>query len=191
VANPRSTSVLALLLVTLATPKVHAGEKPWTEVRSPNFRVLTNGSATDGRRLAREFEQMRAAFTLAFPKMRLETGAPLTIFAPRDESSMKAMAPAFWKGAGPMPAGIFQHGWERQYATVRIDQDVPGRNNVVYHEYVHSLLHANFRWLPTWLDEGLAEFYGNTRFEGSKIYIGAPSDRVQRLRGVALIKLDD
>ena len=45
---------------------------------------------------------------------------------------------------------------------------------MVYHEYVHSLLHINFRWLPTWLDEGLAEFYSYTRFEGSHTYIGAP-----------------
>jgi hypothetical protein len=182
---------LPLLLVSLAPPHAQAGEKPWTEVRSPNFRVLTNGSAGDGRRVAREFEQMRAVFALAFPKMRLETGAPLTIFAPRDEFSMKAMAPDFWKAPGPKPAGLFQHGWERQYAVIRLDQDVPGRYNVVYHEYVHSLLHANFRWLPTWLDEGLAEFYGNTRFEESKMYVGAPSPRLRRLQGVTLIKLDE
>ena len=189
--NLRSFRVLVLLLAGVSSPVAHGGEKPWTEVRSPNFRVLTNGSAGDGRRVAREFEQMRAVFALEFPKMRLETGASLVIFAPRDESSMKAMAPDFWKAPGPKPAGLFQHGWERQYAVIRLDQDVPGRNNVVYHEYVHTLLHANFRWIPTWLDEGLAEFYGNTRFEGDKVYIGAPSVRVQRLRGAAFIKIDE
>ena len=123
--------------------------------------------------------------------MRLETGAPLVIFAPRDESSMKAMAPAFWKAPGPKPAGLFQHGWERQYAVIRLDQDIPGKYNVVYHEYVHTLLHANFRWLPTWLDEGLAEFYGNSRFEQTKMYVGAPSTRVYRLQGATLIKVDE
>jgi hypothetical protein len=73
---------------------VHAGEKPWTEVRSPHFRVLTDGSANEGRRVAREFEQMRAVFAVAFPKMRFETAAPLTIVAPRDDFSMKALTPA-------------------------------------------------------------------------------------------------
>ena len=188
---PRSLYVPALLLLSVIPPASLAGEKPWLEVRSPNFRVLTNGSANDGRRVAREFEQMRAVFAMGFPKMRLETGAPLLIFAPRDEYSMKAMAPAFWKGPGPKPAGLFQHGWERQYAVIRLDQDIPGRHNVVYHEYVHTLLHANFRWLPTWLDEGLAEFYGNTHFEQTKMYVGAPSTRVYRLQGAMLIKLDE
>jgi hypothetical protein len=191
VASLRWKCVLCVVFSAVFVPAAPSGEKPWTEVRSPNFRVLTNGSAGDGRRVAREFEQMRAVFALAFSKLRLETGAPLVIFAPRDESSMKAMAPNFWKAPGPKPAGLFQHGWERQYAVVRLDQDIPGRYNVVYHEYVHTLLHANFRWLPTWLDEGLAEFYGSTRFDESKIYIGAPSARVQRLRGATLIKVDE
>lgn len=42
------------------------------------------------------------------------------------------------------------------------------------HEYVHSLLHLNLHWLPTWLDEGLAQFYAYTRFEGGRTIIGAP-----------------
>lgn len=53
-------------------------------------------------------------------------------------------------------------------------EGIPIPCNVVYHEYIHTLLHLNFRGLPTWLDEGLAEFYGFTRFEGGKTLIGAP-----------------
>ena len=89
-----------------------------------------------------------------------------------------------------MPAGLFDHGWEKQFAIVRLDQDLPGAYNVVYHEYVHSLLHSNFRWLPTWLDEGLAEFYGNSRFEGKKTYVGVPSVRVEQLKNRTLIPLE-
>jgi hypothetical protein len=178
---------LAIILASCLT--TFAGEKQWTEVKSPNFRVLTDGSVGSGRRVAREFEQMRAVFEAGFPNMRLDTGAPLVIFAPRDEASMKAMAPELWKGGGPKPAGFFQHGWERQYAVVRLDQDIPGRYQVVYHEYVHSLLHANFQWFPTWLDEGLAEFYGNTRFEQTKMYVGAPSERINRVLGNAFIPI--
>src|SRR3984893_1146843 len=84
-----------------------AGEKPFTEVRSPNFRVLTNGSEHDARKIALEFEQMRAVFAIEFPKMRLTTGAPLLIFAVQTENDMKALAPAMWKHhKGPLPAGL-------------------------------------------------------------------------------------
>lgn len=163
-----------------------ADQKPLTEVRSPNFRVLTDGSDRDGRRIALEFEQMRAIFAAGFTSMRLSTGAPLLIFAMQNERSMKDLAPAEWKDKSSRPAGVFQNGRERQFAIVRLDQDVPGAYQVVYHEYVHSLLHTNFRWLPTWLDEGLAEFYGNTRFEGKKSYVGTPSPRARELQNRGL-----
>lgn len=188
----RRTHIFSFLVGILSFSFIaQAGEKQWTEVKSPNFRVLTDVGAGSGRRVAREFEQMRAVFETGFPNMRLDTGAPLVIFAVRDEASMKAMAPDLWKGRGPKPAGFFQHGWERQYAVVRLDQDIPGKYQVVYHEYVHSLLHANFQWFPTWLDEGLAEFYGNTRFEQTKMYVGAPSERIYRLRDSALIPISE
>jgi Tfp pilus assembly protein PilF len=180
-------SALALSLASSS----FADEKPFIEVRSPNFRVLTNGSEHDARRIAREFEQMRAVFAMEFTKMRLTTGAPLLIFAVQTENDMKALAPAMWKNhKGQLPAGLFQHGWEKQFAIVRLDQDKAGAYNVVYHEYVHTLLHSNFRWLPTWLDEGMADFYGSTRFEGKKSYVGAPSTRVYQLRNRTMIPLE-
>src|SRR6202051_4491508 len=182
---------LICALALLRASSSFAADKPFTEVCSPNFRVLTNGSEHDARRIALEFEQMRAVFAIAFPKMRLTAGAPLLIFAVQTENDMKALAPAIWKNhKGPLPAGLFQHGWEKQFAIVRPDQDVPGAFNVGYHEYVHTLLHSNFRWLPTWLDEGLAEFYGNTRFEGKKSYVGAASTRVYQLRNHPTIPLE-
>ena len=73
---------------------------------------------------------------------------------------------------------------------VRLDTIGPDAYEVVYHEYVHAVLHTNFRWLPAWLDEGMAEFYGNTRFEQNKIYIGAPSRYYRYLQDKPLIPID-
>jgi tetratricopeptide (TPR) repeat protein len=182
--------LLHLLTLQFAVSPSLADEKSLTEVRSPNFRVLTDGNDRDGRRIANEFEQMRSVFAVGFPNMRLSTGAPLLIFAVQNENAMKALAPALFQDKGPKPAGLFDHGWEKQFAVVRLDQDVPGAYQVVYHEYVHSLLHSNLRWLPTWLDEGLAEFYGNTRFEAKKMYVGAPSRRVYLLQHRKIIPLE-
>jgi hypothetical protein len=183
-------ATLALAFLFLCCPLAFGREIPWIEVRSSHFRVLSDGSARNALRVAREFEQMRTVFARAFPSLRLETGAPLIVLAPRDESSAKRLAPALWRQKGAKPAGYFQHGWEKQYAVVRLDEVAPGAYEIVYHEYVHSLLHMNFRWLPAWLDEGLAEFYGNTRFEQLQILVGTPSPRIGMLRSSALIPLD-
>jgi hypothetical protein len=95
-----------------------------------------------------------------------------------------------WKQKGAKPAGYFQHGWEKQFALVRLDEVAPEAYEVVYHEYTHTLLHMNFRWFPVWLDEGLADFYGNTRFEQSQSLVGAPRWRVRLLQATPLIPLE-
>jgi tetratricopeptide (TPR) repeat protein len=153
-------------------------EKAWREIRSPHFRVITNGSEGGGRHVAREFEQMRGVFASEFPGYRLDSAEPLLIMAPEDEYTTKKLLPEFWKHSGPKPAGVYFHAWEQPYALVRLDtlSDKYSQDEfaVVYHEYVHSLLHLNLHWLPTWLDEGLAQFYAYTRFEGNRTIIGAP-----------------
>jgi tetratricopeptide (TPR) repeat protein len=186
----RSTGVLAVLLL-VSTVVTRAGERPWTEVRSPNFRVLTNGSADDGRRVALQFEQMRAVFIEAFPNMRVDSGAIFTVLAPRDEESMKAMAPSAMKNAPSSVAAFFRRGWDREYVVVRLDKNKPGHNSAAYYDYIDTLLNINFQWLPRWLAVGLAEFYGNVRFEEDQVYVGAPHPRASLLRRSTLIKLED
>ncbi len=43
---------------------------------------------------------------------------------------------------------------------------------VVFHEYVHLVLHLNLSTLPAWLDEGLADFWGNTIVDDDRVDIG-------------------
>jgi tetratricopeptide (TPR) repeat protein len=185
----RSKLPVLLGTILLLTTSAMSEEKPWREIRSPHFRVITDGSEGAGRRVAREFEQMRGLFDDRFPGFRVDSPAPLLILAPEDESSTKKLVPEFWQHSGPKPAGMYFHAWEKEYALVRLDvinsdRSDPDTFGVVYHEYVHSLLHLNFRWLPTWLDEGLAEFYGFTRFEGSHTYIGAPPKNIRRMEAL-------
>lgn len=169
-----------MLAVCLLSALGFCQDKPWNEIRSAHFRLITNGSDRDARHVVRAFEQMRSVFANQFPGFSLEAPEPLLILAPRDEDTAKMLLPEMWKGAGgPRIAGLFSQQWESEYAVVRMDVLQADRKNPddyssVYHEYVHSLLHANFRWLPTWLDEGLAEFYAYTRFDKDHIYIGAP-----------------
>ena len=148
-------------------------DKPWTEIRSPHFRLMTNGSERDARQVLRGFELMRAVFEGQFPGFKLDAPAPLLIIAPKDEYTAKQLLPQFWTHEGTRVAGLYHHGWEREYALVRLDTlhttYDPDEYATVYHEYIHSLLHINFRWLPAWLDEGLAQFYSFTRFEKDKI----------------------
>ncbi|MGB6432014.1 MAG: DUF1570 domain-containing protein, partial [Candidatus Acidiferrales bacterium] len=176
-------AALLIAATTAALPGVAAaGVKPWIEVRSPHFRVLTDGSDGDGRRVALDFEKMRYVFATQFPAYRLESGAPLLVFAPSDESSARIVDPALKKAKNAdQIAGLFTHGWEKQYAWIRLDTMDTMGESVVFHEYTHSIVHMNVHWLPTWMDEGIAEFYTYTQFRGNKILIGVPTERYRSI----------
>ena len=127
-------------------------------------------------------------FATQFPKLRLDSGAPLLVFAASDQSTAESLLPSLKKAkGGEYVAGIYFHGWEKQYAMLRLDHPEVAP---VYHEYVHSILHINIRWLPSWLDEGLAEYYAYTRFQNHKIYVGAPSIRSPLLHNYPLIPIE-
>jgi Tfp pilus assembly protein PilF len=177
---------ILLSLVFLFPLHAFAADKPWIEIRGPHFRVLSDGDERDARLVALRFEQMRSAFTAAFPGLRLDPPVPLLILAARDERSIKTLLPEMWKRKGVKPGGFFASGSERSFAVVRLDVSP----QVVYHEYTHLVLNANFRWLPLWLNEGLAEFFGNTQFEDNKIYLGASNIRVEYTRGRPLLPLE-
>jgi tetratricopeptide (TPR) repeat protein len=57
-----------------------------------------------------------------------------------------------------------------------IEQETPGLRRILYHEYTHAVVRAITPSVPTWLNEGLAQY-----FEGREV---APGQR-EILRGIA------
>ncbi len=175
--------LLSLLILFFSAAEYTFGsEKPWIEVKSPHFRVLTNTSVGEGRRVARELEQFRSLMLVRYPDFRLESAAPLLIFAVRDEDTASALNPNLWKMKGTKPAGYYGHSWEKQFAMVRLDTWGRGAQEVVFYDYAQMVLNLNTRWVPTWLSVGFDEFYSYTRFEEKETLIGAPTERFRQLR---------
>jgi tetratricopeptide (TPR) repeat protein len=77
------------------------------------------------------------------------------------------------------PAGFYLGGPEKNYVALRLDvsmkREAEEPFEPIYHEYVHFLTRRMMAQLPLWMVEGLAEFYGNTRIETDRVYVGAPS----------------
>lgn len=70
---------LAPLLLCLCLPIRSAAEEKWIEVRSTHFTVQTPGSEKDGRKIADQFEQIRALFHSAFPTLRTDPAQPIVV----------------------------------------------------------------------------------------------------------------
>src|SRR4029077_11977588 len=160
----------------------------WVKVTSPHFTVVSNSSIKDARDVAAGFEQIHAVFALVLPGLRTDSGAETIMMAAKDEKTFAQMLPLFEKKRAGYLAGEFHKGWEKDYVVIRLD--LPGQTRtVVYHEYIHKLLHLNFTRLPVWLDEGLAEFFANSELRSNDMFVGVPSPRIPILRARTLYPL--
>ncbi len=161
-----------LLLASQAFPQ--AKPQKWTEVQSPHFLVVTNGSERQGREVAYQFEAIRSVFEQTLG-VRVEPGKPFVVMGFKDERSLRAAMPEFWKKKGQLhPGGGLLTGEDKIYAFVRLDAEEEKPYRIIYHEYTHMVLHLNARSLPLWMSEGLAEYYGFSSIGEKEIRLGRP-----------------
>ena len=59
--------------------------------------MISNASDGTARNVAWQFEQIRSVVGATFPWAKLDLARPLTVIALKDENSMRAMAPGYWK----------------------------------------------------------------------------------------------
>jgi tetratricopeptide (TPR) repeat protein len=165
----------------------------WVEIRSPHFTVYCEDGEREARTALEGFEAIRSVFGQVFAGIRVDPPRPMVVIVTHNEASMRGFLPASFEGKDPVRhAGYFQSGMDRDYALLRLD--VPHQTDqpyfVLFHEYAHSIIHLNFPSLPTWLDEGLADFYGATERHGNQVYLGrVPLDRLATLRSGKLLPL--
>lgn len=170
---------LAAVLVCVWPHAVGAAES-WTEVRSPNFRVVSNAGEGRARDMAWEFEQARAAFAKLWPWARLAEGKAVVAIVAKDEPTLKRWAPQFWEVKGGIrPVSFSTNGPEFEYLVVRADTSSDSVEVTpyftVYRAYVSSLLATSLdRPLPVWLSIGLGEVYGNTSVRNKEVQVGRP-----------------
>jgi tetratricopeptide (TPR) repeat protein len=178
----------------LLAPWRTAAHDTWIEIRSPHFTVLCNAGESEGRKTALQFENVRALFLQLYPKSRVDPGKPTVIFAIKNEDSLKLFIPAYGQNSKTMHlGGFYSQSYDKNFVVVRTDirGNGPLGFHVVYHEYTHSFFHYNYRGLPLWLDEGLAEFYGNTNIESKEAGVGmANTDQLRYLKEITLLPLD-
>ncbi len=165
-----------LLLVATCTGLAAARPDNWLEVRTPHFVVLTNSSEKQGRRIADQFERMRAFFHKRFPTAHVDAASPIVVIAVRDKKDFDALEPEAYLAKGQLNlAGYFLRTEEKNYILLRLDVEGDHPYATVYHEYTHFITGRAQEWMPLWLTEGLAEFYQNTEIKEKEVGLGQPS----------------
>ena len=164
--------VLSLLLLSCTTPVI---DRPWVEVRTPNFLIWSAVDVEQTEQLARELEDFRQVVSLVTSVGRFEPRVPTRIF----------LVPGLVAEVGltSKRLGFFLEGLRENRAIVRTRGAGADPGQVLYHEYTHFLVHnRDATEYPAWFDEGFADLLATVKVEGRRVEYGKPDrDLVQWL----------
>jgi tetratricopeptide (TPR) repeat protein len=185
----KHVTALFLFCITITALASDSNEH-WLEVQSPHFVVLTDTNEKQARRIAGQFEHMRAVFHLLMPSAADDAGAPIIVVALKDKKGFQSLEPAAYLAKNQLDlAGLFVHGPDKNYILLRLDAQGENPFSTVYHEYTHYMM-RKATWIPLWFNEGLAEFYQNTEIRDKDVVLGQPSqDDILYLRQNRLLPL--
>ena len=176
------------LFAFLLTSSLSFCAEQWSQIRSPNFDIITDAGEKRGREAALRFEQIRGAFAVVFQNAAPATPVPLQIVAFHSNRELRHFSP-LWNGKPIEVAGLYVPGEDRQFILVDISSEDGWR--VVFHEYTHLLLHSHVRDIPVWFDEGLAEYFSSLRVDKGVVHFGdVLPDRAYVLNNMRWMKIE-
>jgi tetratricopeptide (TPR) repeat protein len=157
-----------------------AENQSWSVAASGPMRVITDLSPAVGARLLDELVATRSILTQA---TSVEPVLPVDVFALKDARSLSELAPREFKRGDARTFGFSHTGPHSAFIALRMDRPEPLILETLRHEYAHVLTAAQLPEAPSWLDEGLAEFWGATRLDGERIVVGRPvAEHIETLR---------
>ncbi len=153
---------VSLLLAGFVFAPAAAAKDEWVRLRSDNFTLVGNADRKQLRSIAARLEQFRASFTQLLPGLQYTRQVPTTIVV---FNSMKAYGPFRPSNS----AGHFVPGPDENFIVLTTELgSAQDAYSVIFHEYTHLLLnHSNWRDIPTWVNEGLAEYYSTFAISGA------------------------
>jgi len=184
---------LATLVTILFLAADGNAKDTWVRVQSKNFILISNASPNDARKAILKLEQFRSAFSIIFPRTKLDTPLPTTVLLFKTDADFNPFKPRVKGKIEENVGGYFLARPHMNYIVLAADIPTLSPYEIIFHEYEHYVLHNNVNRLPVWLDEGLAEFFSSfdTSDKDQKATLGSPIARhVLYLRDQPLVSLD-
>ncbi len=163
---------------------VSAAKETWIKATSRHFTLVGNADEKQIRKVGAELEKFREAVSRLSGIWQRRFTPPVTVFVFKNNETYEPFKPLL-HGKTIEVSGYLQTNNDSAYITLTTDQRRQNPEAVIFHEYVHFLTGGGQRSLPTWLSEGLAEYFSTFAVAGGgrQIVIGrAIPVHLQRLR---------
>lgn len=163
-----------LILVGWGCSSAHARDK-WLYSQSDHFELLSSAPEWESRKMLVDLEQFRASFlaTIHLPPARDPRATVVLFDSDRQFDRVKPL----YKGKPTDARGYFAGASDEAVIGLVAGLAPAETREVIFHEYVHLLLHAHNLPVPPWLNEGLAELYSTFEIEDGLVRFGQPKPR--------------
>ncbi len=166
-----STPGMLLALVSLALlmggPAASAKERPWIELQSRNFLVVSNEEREEAIARLRDLELFRSVVLEVTNTKVHDARVPTIVYLFRDRRSFRKFCPSRAVAGYIAPTA---HG---NYIVIDGSRRALETAETIYHEYIHFLVrNAGGFHYPVWYDEGFAEFLSTVELDGDQVVIG-------------------
>jgi hypothetical protein len=164
----------------------------WVQVSSDTFVVKSSAGEEQGKRILKQlegFHQLIGA-TLVFRNTELPE-LPVEVLLIADERTLAELQPEY-NGKKLSVPGYYQAGQDRDFIVLSARVDAQTLTGLVYHELTHYFVARGLQSRPTWLNEGLAEYFSTAEVREDDVALGTISpERLQLLRNTPLLSLKE
>jgi hypothetical protein len=145
-----------------------AAQGSWYTLRTPRFEAWTDGDVEPARALLLDLERFHHVMRAVTSAEERDGAPPLRIFIAKDTASFRALA-----GVDKQEiVGLFRATTRGNYAFIDMskvgdEHDEPWQisdRSLLFHEYTHYMMSQSAPRIPSWYNEGFAEYMAATRF---------------------------
>lgn len=189
VRGAAACALAAAAMLMLAGPQAPAAELPddlqLQRFRSRHYDVVTNVQAKRAREIARHMDQVYREYMNRIGRagFRRRIKARMTLFLLETQTDYVRMLAAHGINGAGSGGMFFARGDDAALATFVDRRDPRQMLATLQHEGFHQFAYMMIGDLPIWVNEGLAEYFGDAALIDGKLELGQiGSDRVRLLK---------
>lgn len=155
-------SFIILLFCFLFSPLVYTAcaKDAWIGLHTRNYQLVGNVKESELRTIAVQLERFRHIFIKQFENADLNSPVPTTVLVFKNSASFDP----YKRVVGVPSAAYFQSGEDMNYIAMALGNWLSDPFEMIFHESVHLLVNNKVRSLPSWFNEGLAEYFSALYF---------------------------
>lgn len=149
-----------------------ADDQTWSVVRSRNFIFISAAGEKRTRAIAEDLETLAAALRRLNPEFKADAPNPTRVIVFNRRGEAQPYFNLLLDREEANVSGVYVA--QKQGGSMLINLGSSSKERTPLHELVHNLMSTAGMNAPLWLDEGLAEYFGNADVRRGKIRAGGP-----------------